>query len=97
LEKGGTGASSARNRLIGTVRTVTAMGALVKVEVDCGFPLSAIVTRSAVEDLDLVPGMPIAASMKAGAVHLVPRGRPVAAVADPSVFGARDGLQGRGI
>ncbi len=97
LEKGGTGASSARNRLIGTVRTVTAMGALVKVEVDCGFPLSAIVTRSAVEDLDLVPGMPIAASMKAGAVHLVPRGRAVADVADPSVFGARDGLQGRGI
>lgn len=73
LERGGTGATSARNRLAGTIRDVHVTGALVKVTLDCGFPLAAVVTRSAVEDLHLEPGMPVMASMKAGAVHLVPR------------------------
>lgn len=73
LEKGETGATSARNRLSGTVRDVTATGALVKVSLDCGFPLAATVTRAAVGDLHLAVGMRVSASMKAGAVHLVPR------------------------
>jgi molybdate transport system ATP-binding protein len=73
LERGETGATSARNRLIGTVRGVTATGALVKVSLDCGFPLAAVVTRAAVDDLHLEEGARVSASMKAGAVHLVPR------------------------
>ena len=73
LEKGETGATSARNRLSGTVRDVTAAGALVKVSLDCGFPLMAVVTRAAVDDLHLERGTHVSASMKAGAVHLVPR------------------------
>jgi molybdate transport system ATP-binding protein len=73
LERGETGATSARNRLIGTVRGVTATGALVKVSLDCGFPLAAVVTRAAVDDLHLEDGARVSASMKAGAVHLVPR------------------------
>jgi molybdate transport system ATP-binding protein len=73
LEKDGTGATSARNRLHGTVKKVGSMGALVRVEMDCGFQLSALVTRAAVEDLHLVPGVPVVASIKAGAVHLIPR------------------------
>ncbi len=73
LERGGVGATSARNRLHGTVNDVSSMGALVRVGVDCGFSLSAVVTRSAVEDLHLVAGVPVVASIKAGAVHLVPR------------------------
>ncbi|MSQ77737.1 MAG: ABC transporter ATP-binding protein [Nitrospiraceae bacterium] len=73
LEKGETGTTSARNRLSGTVRGVTAAGALVKVSLDCGFPLMAVVTRAAVGDLHLAVGMRVSASMKAGAVHLVPR------------------------
>ena len=73
LEKGEIGATSARNRLRGRVTDLSAMGALIRIGLDCGFPLSAVVTRSAVEDLQLRPGVPIMASMKAGAVHLVPR------------------------
>lgn len=73
LGQGGTGTTSARNQLRGRVVDITSMGALVKVGLDCGFPLSAVVTRSAVEDLHLSPGTPVTASMKAGAVHLVPR------------------------
>jgi molybdate transport system ATP-binding protein len=73
LEKGGTGTTSARNRLPGRVTDLSAVGALIKIGLDCGFPLSAVVTRSAMEDLQLRAGMPIVATMKAGAVHLVPR------------------------
>lgn len=78
LEKGEGGASSARNRLRGTVRTVSTIGALARVKIDCGFPLSAVVTRPAVEDLHLVPGEEVTAFVKAGAVHLVPRYEAVA-------------------
>jgi molybdate transport system ATP-binding protein len=73
LEAVGVGATSARNHLPGTVREVHAMGALVRVNIDCGFPLSAMVTRSAVEDLHLLPGAPVVAAIKAGSVHLIPR------------------------
>jgi len=73
LAPGSAGTTSARNQLQGRVVDISSMGALVKIGLDCGFPLSAIVTRSAVEDLRLSRDMPVTASMKAGAVHLVPR------------------------
>jgi molybdate transport system ATP-binding protein len=73
VERGETGATSARNRLAGTVREVTSVGGLVKVGLDCGFPLVAAVTHAAAEDLHLEPGARVSASIKAGAVHLVPR------------------------
>ncbi len=73
LETASTGTTSARNQLAGTVREVQPMGALVRVGIDCGFSLSAMVTRSAVEDLHLSPGASVVAAIKAGAVHLVPR------------------------
>jgi molybdate transport system ATP-binding protein len=73
VEGVGAGASSARNRLAGSVRAVAPLGALVRLELDCGFPLSALVTRSALADLHLAPGAPVVAAIKAGAVHLIPR------------------------
>jgi len=73
LETVGVGATSARNHLVGTVREVSSLGALVRVGIDCGFSLSAIVTRSALDELHLAPGAPVVAAIKAGAVHLVPR------------------------
>lgn len=69
----GGGTTSARNQLRGRVTEIASMGALVRVSVDCGFPLSAVVTRAAVDDLGLAQGLSVTASMKAGAVHLVPR------------------------
>ncbi len=73
LDAASTGTTSARNQLPGTVREVVPMGALVRVEIDCGFPLSAMVTRSAVAELHLSQGVPVVAAIKAGSVHLVPR------------------------
>lgn len=73
LERGPISASSARNQLAGTVTAVVTLGAVARVTLDCGFPLVAMVTRSSVEDLQLVPGQPVIAVIKAGAVHLVSR------------------------
>jgi molybdopterin-binding protein len=52
---------------------VLPQGVLVTVTVDCGFPLRAMITRGAREELGLVTGSLVAAVIKAGAVHLVPR------------------------
>jgi molybdate transport system ATP-binding protein len=73
LEPAGTGLTSARNHLAATVRRITSVGALAKVTVDCGFPLTALVTRSALGELRLENGSLVRAAIKAGAVHLVPR------------------------
>jgi molybdate transport system ATP-binding protein len=79
LEPVGTGTTSARNHVPAIVQDVTSMGALVRVDLQSGFPLSAIVTRSALEDLHLASGVKVVAAIKAGAIHLIPRGATVAA------------------
>lgn len=73
LEPASAGATSARNHLAATVRSITSIGALAKVTVDCGFPLTALVTRPALADLRLEADSPVRAAVKAGSVHLVPR------------------------
>ena len=73
LESSGAGATSARNHLTAIVRAITSTGALAKVTVDCGFPLTALVTQSALSELRLLIGTPVKAAFKAGSVHLVPR------------------------
>jgi molybdate transport system ATP-binding protein len=67
--------SSARNRLTGRVRSVTPDAGLVRVEIECGFPLTALVTRPAAEELRLAEGDAVTAIVKATSVHLIPRGR----------------------
>jgi len=66
-------ASSARNRFPGRVAEIVPEGALLRVEVDCGARLSALVTRSAAAELGLAPGVQVVASVKATAVHLIAR------------------------
>jgi len=65
---------SARNHLAATVTAVTPEGPLVRVALDCGFPLSALVTRPARDELGLVPGAAVTAVVKAASIVLVPRG-----------------------
>jgi molybdate transport system ATP-binding protein len=72
LEPGAGSASSARNRLRGTVVSLAPEGPLVRVTLDCGFRLVALVTRQAAEQLALAPGQPVAALIKAPSVRLVP-------------------------
>jgi tungstate transport system ATP-binding protein len=70
----GRGTSSARNHLEGkVVRCVPQGGALVRVVVDCGFPVVALVTRLSAQELGLEPGAPVTASFKASAIHLITR------------------------
>jgi molybdate transport system ATP-binding protein len=62
--------SSARNRVAGRVRSVMLEGPLARVELDCGFPLVAVVTAQSAGELQLKPGDAVCAIVKATAVHL---------------------------
>jgi len=64
--------SSPRNRLSATVRALTHEGPLVRVDLDCGFPLTALLTRPACEELNLQAGGQLVALVKAPQVHLIP-------------------------
>jgi tungstate transport system ATP-binding protein len=65
------GATSARNAFPGRIVKVVPMGLFYKVHLDCGFPLTAYVTASSVEDLTLREGADVSCSFKATAVHLI--------------------------
>ena len=67
--------SSPRNRLAATVRALTREGPLVRASLDCGFPLTALLTRPACEELDLREGGQLIALVKAPQVHLIPFAR----------------------
>jgi molybdate transport system ATP-binding protein len=73
LQRGDLGDSSPRNRLAGVVDSLTWEGPLVRVGLDCGFPLVALVTRPACTELGLCVGDRLTALLKAPAVHLIPR------------------------
>jgi tungstate transport system ATP-binding protein len=67
--------TSARNVFSGTIRTITPLGLFHRVQVDCGFGLSAYVTRQSLEELRLAEGKSITAAFKATSVHVIHRGR----------------------
>ena len=62
--------SSVRNRLAGRVRSVVLEGPLARVELDCGFPLVAMVTAQSAAELALGEGESVCAVVKTTAVHL---------------------------
>jgi len=63
--------SSARNAFPGAVTKVIPRGPFFKIELDCGFFLTAFVTAESLSELDLQPGRAVVASFKATAVHLL--------------------------
>jgi tungstate transport system ATP-binding protein len=69
----GTSVSSARNHLRGRITRITPNGPLVRVVIDCGLPVVALITRGSANEMKLVEGMNIIATFKATAVHLIPR------------------------
>jgi len=71
LQRGVGETSSARNRLPARVVSVQPGMPLLGVELDAGFPLLALVTRPACEELNLRPGDLVTAIIKAPAVHLI--------------------------
>jgi tungstate transport system ATP-binding protein len=65
--------SSARNSFAGEITRVVSSGPLSRVEIDCGFPLVALVTRRSTEELNLQKGKRVYATFKATAVHVIKR------------------------
>ena len=66
-------ASSARNRLTGEIARLTPRGPLVRVVIDCGFPLVSLITRTSAQEMGLAEGKRVTATFKASAVHLIAR------------------------
>jgi molybdate transport system ATP-binding protein len=73
LERGPVGQVSARNRLEGRVFSVAPEGPLVRIFLDCGFALAAVVTRQACRDLEIREGERLTAFVKSPSVHLIAR------------------------
>ena len=65
-------ASSARNCLSGIVSEIVPFGSTVRVILDVGFPLTALLTRESCRELHLEPGSTVFATFKASAVHVIP-------------------------
>ena len=65
--------SSARNTFEGRITRIFPMGALVRVEVACGFPLLVVVTKRSVQDLNLTVDKKVYATFKATAIHIIKR------------------------
>jgi molybdate transport system ATP-binding protein len=73
LEASARGDVSARNQLTGHVTGMQQEGGVVRVTLDCGFSLSALITKPACDELRLTEGSIVTAAVKATAVHLIPR------------------------
>jgi molybdate transport system ATP-binding protein len=73
LLKGPGKPSSPRNHLPATVQSVSGEGPLMRIDLDCGFPLAALLTKQACEELTLKTGDRVVALIKAPHVHLIAR------------------------
>src|SRR5215216_2421040 len=65
--------SSARNHLPGHIRSLDREGPMVRVNLDCGFPLKALITNQAYQNMALRERDEIVALVKAPAIHLIAR------------------------
>jgi molybdate transport system ATP-binding protein len=63
--------SSASNQLLGHIRSLHREGPMVRVNLDCGFPLKAMVTNQACQNMGLQEGDEIVAMVNAQAIHLI--------------------------
>ena len=63
------------NHLPGRVTTIDSEGPLVRVVLDCGFPLVALIRRLSFLELGLEPGTVVCAEFDPNGAHLIPRAR----------------------
>jgi molybdate transport system ATP-binding protein len=73
LSRTAPGRESARNHLRGTVASITPEGPLVRVVLECGVPLVALITKPACDELNIQVSDTLTAVIKAISVHLIPR------------------------
>lgn len=62
---------SARNHFTARVTRIVHMGHFLKIQLDCGFPLSTHITCRSRETLGIVEGSMVRAAFKATAVHMI--------------------------
>ena len=65
--------SSARNVFAGEVTKITGAGPLVRVKINCGFPLISLVTKMSAVELGFAVGMKVYARFKATAIRTIRR------------------------
>jgi molybdate transport system ATP-binding protein len=65
--------TSPRNSIAGVVTECCPEGEMLRIELDCGFPMRALLTRQAVEELGIMEGKHVQALIKAPHVHLIER------------------------
>jgi tungstate transport system ATP-binding protein len=65
--------SSARNRIVGSITGTFPIGSQMRVTIDCGFPLIALITKRSFDEIGISVGQQVVASFKASAVHLIKR------------------------
>ena len=63
--------SSARNRLPARILSITSEGPLARVALDCGFRLTAVVTRQSKEEMRLAEGDQVTVILKATSIRIV--------------------------
>jgi len=63
--------SSARNTFSGEITRVVLFGPLARIELNCGFPLVALITRKSAEEMNLQTENRLYASFKATGVHVI--------------------------
>ncbi len=64
--------TSMRNQIHGRITRIVPNGPFVRVSVDCGFVLTALITRRSCTELGLVVGTGVIAGVKATAIHVLP-------------------------
>ena len=72
LREGDLPKTSVRNQLSGTITKMVPFGPFVRVTIDIGSPLTALVTRRSADELGLLVGMTVIAGVKATAIHVNP-------------------------
>jgi tungstate transport system ATP-binding protein len=64
--------SSVRNQLTGRITKIVPTGPFVRVSVNCGIVLTALITRRSCSELGLTVGTDVVAGVKATAIHVLP-------------------------
>jgi molybdate transport system ATP-binding protein len=73
LAKHGTRLPSGCNQLTGQIRALVREGPMLRINLDCGFPLTALVPHPVGRELDLQEGGGVTVSIPDAAIHLIPR------------------------
>ena len=72
LKDGDLPKTSIRNQLPGTIKKMVPFGPFIRVTIDFGSLLTALVTRRSADELSLAVGMTVIAGIKATAIHVIP-------------------------